>query len=206
MELLRSLNTAHRQAHELAQAPVVVARSPRRDRLHVALRRLALCIVAVWLIVFAAGPVASAHAITMTKPEKKLMTLVNHMRAKHHLHQLSMVASLQRASRAHSRQMVRRGYFSHNSASGESVGARLIRFGYTTSGCTRWTVGENIAYGYQASGTPHAIFMAWWHSPAHRRVMLTKRFRNLGIGRASGTFKGIDGIVFFTLDCGARTS
>ena len=205
MELRRSLNTAHREGHELAQVPVVVARSPRSRRLHVALRRLALCIVAVWLIVFAAGPVASAQATTMTKPEKKLMTLVNHMRAKHHLHRLAMVASLERASRAHSRQMVRRGYFGHNSASGESVGARLIRFGYAATGCTCWTVGENIAYGYQASATPHAIFMAWWHSPAHRRVMLTRRFRNLGIGRASGTFKGVSGIVFYTLDCGART-
>jgi uncharacterized protein YkwD len=205
MELRRSLNTAHREGHELAQVPVVVARSPRSRRLHVALRRLALCIVAVWLIVFAAGPVASAQATTMTKPEKKLMTLVNHMRARHHMHRLAMVASLERASRAHSRQMVRRGYFGHNSASGESVGARLIRYGYAATGCTRWTVGENIAYDYQASATPHAIFMAWWHSPAHRRVMLTRRFRNLGIGRAAGTFKGVSGIVFYTLDCGART-
>jgi uncharacterized protein YkwD len=206
MEPRRSLNAAHRQAHAFAQAPVIVALSRRSGRLQVALKRLALCVVAVWLAVFAVGLTASAHAITMTKPEKRLMTLVNHMRVKHHLHQLSMVASLERAARAHSRQMVRRGYFSHNSASGETVGARLIRFGYTTTGCTRWTVGENIAYGYQASSTPHAIFMAWWHSPAHRRVMLTKRFRNLGIGRASGTFKGVDGVVFFTLDCGARTN
>ena len=82
MELRRSLNTAHREGHELAQVPVVVARSPRSRRLPVPLRRLALCVVAIWLIVFAAGPVASAQATTMTKPEKKLMTLVNHMRAK----------------------------------------------------------------------------------------------------------------------------
>ena len=204
MEMRTSLSTAHRQTHAIAQALVAVARSRRSGRLQLALKRLSLRIVVVGFAVFAAVPAASAHAITMTKPEKQLMTLVNHMRAKHHLHQLTMVASLERAARAHSRQMVRRGYFSHSSASGESFSARLIRFGYTTTGCTRWTVGENIAYGYQASGTPHAIFMAWWHSPAHRHVMLTKRLRNLGIGRASGTFKGVDGIVFFTLDCGVR--
>ena len=168
------------------------------------MRRLSLYIVLATFALLAVAPAASAKAVTMTKPEKQLMTLVNHMRAKHHLHRLTMAASLERASRAHSRQMVRRGYFSHNSASGESFSARLIRFGYTTSGCTRWTVGENIAYGYQASGTPHAIFMAWWHSPVHRHVMLTRRLRNLGIGRAAGTFKGIDGIVFYTLDCGMR--
>ena len=169
------------------------------------MKRLSLYIVLATFALLAVAPAASAKAVTMTKPEKQLMTLVNHMRARHHMHRLAMVASLERASRAHSRQMVRRGYFGHDSASGESVGARLIRYGYAATGCTCWTVGENIAYGYQASAAPHAIFMAWWHSPAHRRVMLTRRFRNLGIGRASGTFKGVSGIVFYTLDCGART-
>ena len=95
-----------------------------------------------------------------------------------------MVASLERAARAHSRQMVRRGYFSHNSASGESFSARLIRYGYTTAGCTRWTVGENIAYGYQASGTPTPSSWPGGTVAPHRHVMLTKRLRNLGIGRA----------------------
>ena len=57
-------------------------------------------------------------------------------------------------SRAHSREMVRRGYFSHNSFNGESFSARLIRFGFSTSGCTRWTVGEDIACGYGPGARP----------------------------------------------------
>ena len=198
-------NAAHRQAHVLTQAPVAVAPARRSGRPQGALKRLSLCVVVAGIAIYAVAPVAAAHATTLTKPEKQLMTLVNHLRAKRHLHRLTMVGSLERASRAHSRQMVHNDFFSHNSASGESFGARLIRFGYTTSGFRGWTAGENIAYGYQASGTPHAIFMAWWHSSAHRRVMLTKRFRNLGVGRAKGTFKGLSGVVFYTLDCGART-
>jgi hypothetical protein len=89
MEMRTSLSTAHRQAHAIAQALVAVARSRRSGRLQVALKRLLLRIVVVGFAVFAAVPAASAHAITMTKPEKQLMTLVNHMRAKHHLHQLT---------------------------------------------------------------------------------------------------------------------
>ena len=89
-----------------------------------------------------------------------------------------MVNTLERASRSHSREMVSRAYFSHSSFNGESFGARLIRFGYTTSGCTRWTVGEDIACGYGPGATVKAIFRAWWHSPAHRRVILTKSFRS----------------------------
>jgi len=173
----------------------------------VAVKRLTLCIVLAVLAAFAALALApaSARATSMTKPEKQMLALINHTRAKHGLHKLKMVNTLERASRSHSREMVSRAYFSHSSFNGESFGARLIRFGYTTSGCTRWTVGEDIACGYGPGATVKAIFRAWWHSPAHRRVILTKSFRNVGIGRATGTVRGISGMVFFTLDCGART-
>jgi len=170
-------------------------------------KRLCLCIV---LAVFAASTAlalapASAHAIGMTKPEKQMLALINHARVKHGLHRLKMVGSLERASRSHSHEMVTRGYFAHSSSDGESFASRLIRFGYSPSGCTGWAVGEDIAYGYESSGTVKAIFRAWMHSPAHRAVIYTKRFRNVGIGRAKGTVRGISGIVFFTLDCGMRT-
>jgi uncharacterized protein YkwD len=153
--------------------------------------------------VLAVAP-ASAHAIKMTKPEKKVLALVNHARVKHGLVKLKMVRSLERASRNHSREMVRCSYFSHNSFDGEWFGARLIRFGYTSAGCTCWAVGENIAWGCGRSGTPKAIFKAWMRSPVHRAIILTARFRNVGIGRAKGAFRGISGVVFFTLDCGLR--
>ncbi len=197
MGLRRSLNAAHHHVHAqrrirtLAATPVA--------------KRLSLCVVLAAFVVFAAAPAAPAQALTMTKPEKKVLALVNHVRATHGLHKLKMVASLERASRAHSRDMVGHDYFSHNSYSGESFSARLIRYGYSTAGCTSWTAGEDIACGSGSSGTPKAIFKAWMHSPPHRAVILTKRFRNVGVGRAKGAFRGISDVVFFTLDCGARS-
>ncbi len=190
MGLRKRLNTAQDRAHPPAHKPAV--------------RRLALCIVVAVLATLVVAP-ASAHAISMTKAEKKVLALVNHARATHGLHKLKMVRSLERASRAHSREMVSSNYFSHNSYDGESFAARLIRFGYTPSGCTSWTVGEDIAFGYDSGGTPKAIFEAWMHSAPHRAVIYDKRFRNVGVGRAKGTFRGISGMVFFTLDCGARS-
>jgi uncharacterized protein YkwD len=210
MELRRSLNTARRHAHPDPLVPTLaatraIAAQRRRGWRPTAMRRLTLCIVVAAFAVLAVGPTASANAITMTTPERQLLALVNHVRAEHHLRQLTMVGSLERASRAHSREMAYRQYFRHSSFSGESFSARLIRFGYTNVGCTGWTVGENIASGYASSGTPRAIFKAWVNSPAHRTVMLTARFRNVGIGRVTGTLNGVSGIVFFTLDCGARS-
>jgi len=37
-------------------------------------------------------------------------------------------------------EMVTRGYFAHCSSDGESFANRLIRFGYSPSGCTGWAV------------------------------------------------------------------
>ena len=149
MGLRKRLNTAQDRAHPPAHKPAV--------------RRLAICIVVAVLATLVVAP-ASAHAISMTKAEKKVLALVNHARATHGLHKLKMVRSLERASRAHSREMASSNYFSHNSYDGESFAARLIRFGYTPSGCTSWTVGEDIAFGYDSGGTPKAIFEAWMHS------------------------------------------
>ena len=148
---------------------------------------------------------AAAATIRATNTEKQVLALVNHVRATHGMARLNIVPSLERASRAHSREMLGRQYFSHASYSGASFSSRLIRSGYTTAGYSNWTAGENIAYGWHSSGSPKAIVAAWMRSAPHRAVILTRRFRNAGVGRASGTFKGTAGVVFFTLDCGARS-
>lgn len=169
------------------------------------MKRLVLCIVLAACAMIFVAPAAPAQALTMTKPEKQLLALVNHVRATHNLPKLTVATCLERASRAHSREMVRRGYFSHNSYNGESFSQRLIRFGFSTSGCKRWTAGEDIAWGYGPGGTAKAVFTAWMHSAPHRAVILDKSLRRVGVGRAKGTYKGIPDVIFSTLDCGART-
>lgn len=167
------------------------------------MRRLGIVASVVLVLLVAAPP--SFASVTLTKPERQLLALINHTRLNHHLHRLTAVSSLERASRFHSRQMVRRDYFAHESYNGESFGTRLIRFGYGTSGCTSWKVGEDIAYGSGSLGTPRAIWRAWMRSAPHRAIILMKCFRNVGVGRAVGTYRGFSGVVFFTLDCGVRT-
>jgi uncharacterized protein YkwD len=102
--------------------------------------------------------------------------------------------------------MVSRDYFSHSSPGGESYASRLISFGFSPSGCSSWTVGEDIGYGIGSHGSAMAIFEAWMHSPPHRAVILTRRFRSVGVGCAVGRYRGVPDVVFFTLDCGARSS
>ena len=79
----------------------------------------------------ASAPPAVASTIHLTKAEKTMLALVNHARTSRGRHALRVVASLERASRSHSRDMLRRGYFSHNSHGGGSYAARLLKFGYS---------------------------------------------------------------------------
>jgi uncharacterized protein YkwD len=166
------------------------------------MRKALIAVLIAGLLLLVVAPAASA--ITLTKPEKQLLTLINKARAKHNLPALKMNAKLQRAARAHSAQMIAKDYFSHNSANGESFSKRLIRFGYTQTNCTSWKAGENIAFGAGLLGTPQAIMKAWMNSKAHKAVILSKGLKECGVGRAAGEFNTIEDTYMFTFDCGKR--
>ena len=76
--------------------------------------------------------------------------------------------------------MVALHYFAHNGADGSPLSrirrARYIpRYGF-------WTVGENLAYGSGRMSTPGAIMKAWMNSPEHKANILTRGYKEIGIG------------------------
>ena len=148
------------------------------------------------------APVAATPLFQLTEKEQLVISLINKQRAKHGLHAVRANLSLVEAARDHSAEMVGKQYFSHESYSGESFWQRLIRYGYKRSGYTSWTVGEDIAWGQGLLGSPQAIVDAWMHSAPHRQVILTPKFRDCGVGVASGSYKS--GAFLFTLDMGQR--
>jgi len=183
-------------------------RSPRPGRPPRRSPRLLLAVLLACGTCMGAGLAAAAPAhaaVKLTSTERHLLALVNATRKAHGMPRLRPVASLERAARAHSRQMVSKGFFGHASYGGESFAARIVRLGYTNVGYTSWTAGEDIAYGSGSAGSARAIFRAWMHSAPHRRVILTRKYRDVGLGRACGSYSGMSGVVFFTLDCGARS-
>ena len=79
------------------------------------------CVVLVAAAGWAAGSAQPAAASTqLTAPEKAVLALINTARTSRGLHELRVVPSLERASRSHSRDMLKRDYFSHCSFSGAS--------------------------------------------------------------------------------------
>jgi uncharacterized protein YkwD len=150
----------------------------------------------------ATAPPAAA-AVQLTAPEKAMLALINHARTTRGRHALRVVASLERASRSHSRDMLKRGYFSHSSYSGSSYAARLRAFGYSATGCTCWKAGEIIGWG-RGSKAAAIVFRQWMKSRVHRAVILQRSFRDIGVGRVKGTLRGLSGVSMFTVDFGRR--
>ena len=163
---------------------------------------LAAMILVLALAAVAAGPAAASQR---TANEAVMLRLISQVRAQRGLAPLHLHAALSRAALAHSRDMMRHHYFSHFSAGGASCSARLRRAGYSTSGCRSWAVSEVIGWGKSFAGTPQAVFGSWMRSAYHRSIILGRRWRDVGVGCASGTFKGASGSWVYTVDVGRRT-
>jgi uncharacterized protein YkwD len=173
-------------------------RRPARRRFKVV---LTTATAALALLVFSAVP---ALAFDRQANENTMLRLINDARTSRGLHAVRSYEALHKAARAHSSDMLRRDYFAHSSLSGLSVSSRARRAGYGVNGWSAWAVGEVIAWGSGARGNPQSIFKAWMNSSGHRKIILTKRWRDVGIGCGRGTFKGIGGVCMWTVDLGRR--
>lgn len=116
--------------------------------------------------------------------ESSTVCLLNRERASRGLRALRVNRRLSAAAQRHTDDMVRRRYFAHNSRSGASSVDRIRRTGYL-KGARSWIVGENLAWGSGSRSTPRSIVDSWMHSSGHRRNILTRRFREIGIGVTS---------------------
>lgn len=140
----------------------------------------------------------------LSSAEYRSLYLHNQTRARYGLTRFCVHPYLQNAARAHSAEMINRDYFSHNSYNGETFSNRLKRYGYKPLPNRYWTVGENIAYN-GATGTASAdkVHSRWMNSTGHRRNILNKNFRQIGIVAVYGNYKGYN-LTMWTVDFGRR--
>ena len=156
-------------------------------------RRAALALAALALL-------APVPARADTTAAETLRT-INAVRAAHGAPALRPDRRLARAARAHSRDMVARGYFEHVTPGGTDLRRRVARTGWTRHRRT-WRLAENLAWGSGPLAAPAAIVDAWLNSPAHRRILLQRRLRVAGIGVVPGTPFGLPGATY-TADFGS---
>ena len=151
-------------------------------------------------------PTCDGGTITLNAEEKRVLELHNKARKKRGLKALCVHPTLTQAARAHTKEMLDKDYFSHDSFNGETLRERLERFGYTSEGYSYYYYGENISWGCGSYGAPDITFKRWMHSPVHRANILRKKFREVGIGVLTGTYKECSQATMYTVAFGSRRS
>jgi uncharacterized protein YkwD len=180
---------------------MTAARRPRRSPLRALAASAALAAgLAAPAAASACGSVhADANRASIKQVDTGTVCLLNAQRRKYGLRPLHVNRKLSLASRRHARSMAAHHYFAH----GDFVGR--IRAVHYLSGISSWIVGENIAWGSQRLGTPAEIVQAWMDSPPHRANILSRSFREIGIGVSRGApVKGVSDGVTYATDFGKR--
>lgn len=113
------------------------------------------------------------------------LCLVNLLRRAKGLRALRADRRMAAAARAHSADMVRRGYFAHVDPAGRDVIARLRATRWLPR-APYWLASENIAAGSGVGATPQDTVQSWYFSSAHRENMLDPSFNVAGIGVTPG--------------------
>lgn len=133
----------------------------------------------------APGACAAAHVQverkTIRHARNATLCLLNRVRSRHGVPPLRLNRKLSHAARKHSRDMVRRRYFAHNSLDGRSAFDRMRATRYVPRNAS-WVLGENLGWGSGSLAEPMSLVRAWMRSPGHRRNILDRRFRDIGIG------------------------
>jgi len=118
----------------------------------------------------------------MSREAKKIVVLTNELRQKLSLTTLSENNLLNQAAYDKASDMLLQQYFAHNGPDGKSVKDWLSKFGY------RYDVaGENLAMGFLQSDD---VVTAWINSPTHYANLIDPDYTEIGVGMASGPFKG----------------
>ncbi len=127
------------------------------------------------LLIACTGAPSSALASTRhDATEASIIRALNGVRATYGLPRLHTSRGLAKAADIHSATMQRTNSIGHGAYT-----QRVRRYVRTKK------VGENVAW--MAGCDANAIVQMWLRSAPHRRVMLTKSFRRIGVGRRGST-------------------
>jgi uncharacterized protein YkwD len=95
---------------------------------------------------------------------------------------LRVSRDLNDAAADHARDMARRKYFEHQGRDGSQPRDRVLRAGYESR-----LTGENIALGPESA---EEVVAGWLDSPGHCANIMDARFRDIGVGVATGRGRG----------------
>ena len=140
---------------------------------------------------------ARAFAVSATPDlARTLVAAVNRTRRTYGLRPLAYSGALANAATEHATALATAGTFTHEWPTTGRLFSSWIRSFYPARGYRAWRAGENLLWA-SPGFTPASAVQQWLDSPTHRRLLLTKSWRELGIGvvsavAAPGTYGGRD--------------
>jgi uncharacterized protein YkwD len=143
-------------------------------------------------------------AANLASVRKATLCLINAERRSRGARALKSNSRLRMAADRYAREMVAKNFFSHVSPSGSTLLQRIKRTAYLSS-VRSFAVGENLAWGTGSFATPAETVRGWMNSPPHRRNMLDKGFREIGIGVATGAPGTSDAGATYATEFGRRS-
>ena len=143
-------------------------------------------------------------AATVSDLELKVHAGINAERAKNGSAPLRWEEQLAAVARAHSDDMTRRGYFSHDTPEGLGPSDRIDRAGYSCWKGSHYGVAENIAIETTLGNldrTAAEAVRGWMNSPGHRTNLLGRQYDRTGIGASFGTWRGYKAVYLTQVFC-----
>ena len=128
-----------------------------------------------------AGSSAAPGALSGAARRGAVVCEINRVRRSRGLAPVAVDARLTRMASTYARSMVTRRFFSHVDPVGATFDSRLRASGYRGR-----AAGEVLAWGQGRYASPRAAVRSWLHSPPHRRVLLGRTYRDVGVGVALG--------------------
>ena len=123
--------------------------------------------------------------LTIAEAQAATLCLINAERGARGLRPLRPQTTLARSAGGFAQLMAEQGFFAHTSPGGSTLLSRVKASSYLGR-ATRWSLGENIAWGTERLATPRATVKSWMTSPPHRSNLLASHFTDVGIGLAAG--------------------
>src|SRR5438094_584361 len=144
-------------------------------------------ILVLTLALAAALPASAAQQ----RFEGSVLGEINAVRVEHGLPPLRVSSALRAAAQEHSLEMARDGYFGHESEDGTAFWKR-IRGYYGARGYRLWSAGENLIWASPDLDADEAL-QIWLESPGHRENLLSRDFREIGLGAVHAVAPGVYG-------------
>lgn len=114
----------------------------------------------------------------------KVVELTNLERSKAGLPNLKINPELSQAAQSKAADMIKRGYWSHNTPDGKEPWIFISQSGYSYL-----HAGENLARDYSSA---ESAVSAWMNSGSHRANMLNPNYQDIGVAVVEGRVRGVE--------------